>query len=82
MNNISGLGYNSVGNRTRELKYGADGSLEIYVQHRSPGPDKESNWLPAPQGPFIMALRNYWPDVNRFSRYVPPAIRKKTRPID
>jgi len=66
----------SIGNRTRELKYGADGSLEIYVQHNSPGPDRESNWLPAPRGPFILALRNYWPDVNRFSKYAPPAIKK------
>ncbi|WP_172330663.1 DUF1254 domain-containing protein [Mangrovicoccus sp. HB161399] len=39
-----------------------DGSLTIYVQNQPPGDGKESNWLPAPEGPFWMALRLYWPD--------------------
>jgi hypothetical protein len=43
------------------LKTDADGSLAIYVQDESPGPDKESNWLPAPKGPFFMVLRAYNP---------------------
>lgn len=38
-----------------------DGSLTIYIQHNSPGPEKEPNWLPAPEGPFQMFLRLYWP---------------------
>ena len=38
-----------------------DGSVPIYVQHESPGPDKEANWLPAPQGKFVLMLRMYWP---------------------
>lgn len=45
----------------RNLKREADGGLTIYVQHESPGKDKESNWLPAPQGPFSVVLRLYWP---------------------
>ncbi len=44
-----------------DLKYNADGSLTLYFQHESPGKDKESNWLPAPKGPFITMLRMYWP---------------------
>ena len=44
-----------------ELKRDADGGLTIYVQHESPGADKESNWLPAPDGPFMVVLRLYWP---------------------
>jgi hypothetical protein len=39
----------------------ADGGLTFYVQNESPGKDKEPNWLPAPKGPFIVAMRLYWP---------------------
>jgi len=39
----------------------ADGGLTLLIQHDSPGQDKEANWLPAPQGPFFMAMRLYWP---------------------
>lgn len=38
-----------------------DGGITIHVQNQSPGPDKEANWLPAPDGPFQMILRLYWP---------------------
>jgi hypothetical protein len=38
-----------------------DGSLDLYVQHDSPGADKEKNWLPAPTGHFVLMLRMYWP---------------------
>ena len=38
-----------------------DGSLTIYVQSTSPGPDREANWLPAPDGPFTIFMRVYWP---------------------
>ena len=44
-----------------ELKYNDDGSLDIYVQAESPGTDKESNWLPAPKGPFEPTMRLYSP---------------------
>ncbi len=36
------------------LKKNADGSLTLYIQHKSPGADKESNWLPAPNGPIYI----------------------------
>jgi hypothetical protein len=39
----------------------ADGGLTFYVQNESPGKDKEPNWLPAPKGPFVVAMRLYWP---------------------
>lgn len=28
----------------------------------NPGADKESNWLPAPAGDFVLMLRMYWPN--------------------
>jgi hypothetical protein len=43
------------------LKYNPDGSLDLYVQNVSPGKDKEANWLPAPNGVFILMMRMYWP---------------------
>ncbi len=44
-----------------QLKRNADKSITLYVQNESPGKDKESNWLPAPKGPFQLVLRLYWP---------------------
>jgi hypothetical protein len=44
-----------------KLKANADGSTDLYIQHDSPGKDKEGNWLPAPAGPFILMMRLYWP---------------------
>ena len=38
-----------------------DGGITLYVQHDAPGEGLESNWLPAPAGPFFMAMRLYWP---------------------
>ncbi|MUV15466.1 DUF1254 domain-containing protein [Noviluteimonas gilva] len=43
------------------LKKDADGGITLYIQHASPGKDKEANWLPAPAGPFLVAMRVYWP---------------------
>lgn len=45
------------------MKYNDDGSLDIYIQSASPGVDKESNWLPAPQtGLFSLTTRIFWPE--------------------
>ncbi len=38
-----------------------DGGVTLYLQQASPGADKEANWLPAPSGAFMCALRIYWP---------------------
>lgn len=50
------------------LKKNADGSLTLYIQNKSPGPDRESNWLPAPAGPIYLVMRLYWP------KQTPPSI--------
>ena len=65
----------------QDLKPNADGSIDIYIQNKSPGVDKESNWLPAPKGKFILMMRLYWPDdkspsILDGSWVIPPA--KKT----
>ena len=44
-----------------QLKKNADGGVTIYVQHESPGKEREANWLPSPKGPFAMYMRLYWP---------------------
>lgn len=44
-----------------QFKRDADGGLTLLIQHESPGKDREANWLPAPKGPFFMAMRIYWP---------------------
>jgi hypothetical protein len=51
----------SIGSSTPELKKAADGSITIYLQAKSPGKDKEGNWLPTPEGPFWPVLRTYGP---------------------
>jgi hypothetical protein len=51
----------SIGDRTKGLEYGKDGSLTIYVSNASPGKDKESNWLPAPASKCSLVARVYGP---------------------
>lgn len=50
----------SLGTKNTTLKRNADGSLTLYAGAKSPGADKESNWLPAPEGPFSLYIRAYW----------------------
>jgi hypothetical protein len=57
------------------LKFNADGSLDLYIQHDSPGSDKQNNWLPAPAATFNLALRMFWPDERAISgEWTPPAV--------
>ena len=51
----------SIGDRTKGLKTNPDGSVTIYIQAASPGADRESNWLPAPEGDFFLQMRLYEP---------------------
>ncbi len=58
-----------------DLKKNADGSLTIYIQKGSPGKEKESNWLPAPDGPIYVAMRLYWPKEEALAgQWKPPAL--------
>ncbi|MFU2325909.1 DUF1254 domain-containing protein [Pseudomonas sp. NFX98] len=44
-----------------DLKLDADGGLTLYLQKKAPAKDLQSNWLPAPSGPFYGILRLYLP---------------------
>jgi len=64
------------------MKTNADGSVTIYIQKDSPGKAKESNWLPAPDGPIYLVMRLYWPKTEAPSilppgsgTWNPPALR-------
>lgn len=62
------------------LTYNEDGSLDIYIQHRNPGPELESNWLPAPEGPLGITMRLYAPELAALSgAWSPPPVRKNAR---
>jgi hypothetical protein len=64
----------SIGDRTK-LRYGKDGSLTLYIQHESPGIKRESNWLPAPDGPFSLQFRMYLPKPEALDPlYLPPPV--------
>ena len=64
-----------ISDRTPGVKFGEDGSLDIYIQHEAPGGTGESNWLPAPDGPFAILLRTYITgEAIRDGSYAPPPI--------
>lgn len=66
----------AIGDRDN-LTFGNDGSLVLYIQRESPGIAHSSNWLPAPEGPFTLLLRLYWPAKAILDgRWKPPAIEK------
>jgi hypothetical protein len=67
----------AVGDRTKGLRRGRDGSLTIYVQHRRPSGAAAANWLPVPRGGFRLAMRIYEPRRSVLSgRWKPPPVRR------
>ena len=67
----------ALGTKNKTLKYGDDGSLTLYFGNKSPGKEKESNWLPAPAGGFSIWIRSYWPDQPMLDgTWKPPVIKK------
>jgi hypothetical protein len=66
----------AIGDRDK-LQFNDDGSLDIYIQHKSPGKDKESNWLPAASGDFDLVLRAYWPMLSVLTGdWNPPPVKR------
>lgn len=70
------IGRYAIGDRDN-LQFNQDGSLDIYIQHESPGRNKESNWLPAPSDDFDMVLRAYWPTMEVLTgEWNPPPVKR------
>jgi hypothetical protein len=65
------------------FQYNSDGSLDLYFQKGSPGADKETNWLPAPEGPFNLCLRLYAPKSAALTGKwnPPPVIKSQALPV-
>lgn len=51
----------AIRDRTKNLKYNADGSLDIYLQADPPSADKISNWLPITKTESTVTFRVYLP---------------------
>jgi hypothetical protein len=67
----------SIGNRTRGLERGPDGSLTIAIQPDPPQGKEAANWLPAPRAPFYMVLRLYGPSQDALSgTWTPPPVER------
>ena len=67
----------SIGDRTPGVARASDSSVTIYLQKDSPGPGREANWLPAPDGPFYLILRLYIPRPEILDgSWTPPPVRK------
>jgi hypothetical protein len=66
----------AIGDRTKGLRKGRDGSLTLYVQHGRPNGAARANWLPAPSGSFRLALRIYEPRRSVLTgTWVPPPVQ-------
>jgi hypothetical protein len=64
----------------QNLKRNADSLLTLYAGAKSPGADKEWNWLPAPNRPFSLYIRGYWgKDGILGGSWQPPPVAKKLR---
>jgi hypothetical protein len=59
------------------LTFNADGSLDLYLQHESPGAERESNWLPAPRGRLSLLMRLYAPKAAALDgTWNPPPVKR------
>jgi hypothetical protein len=68
----------SLGTKNKTLQFNDDGSLTLYAGAKSPGKEKESNWLPAPSGAFSLYIRAYWGKEDILNEtWKPPPVEKQ-----
>jgi hypothetical protein len=68
-----------INSTTQGLVYGEDGSLTITIQREQPvDTTQKANWLPAPEGPFYLVMRIYWPEKAALDgTWTPPLVVRK-----
>jgi hypothetical protein len=67
----------SLGTKSKSLQYNPDGSLTLYFGAKSPGKNKETNWVPAPEGKFSLYIRAYWAEKAILDgTWMPPNVEK------
>ena len=68
----------AIGDRTKGLRRGRDGSLTITISNSRPKGAAAANWLPAPAGRFRVLLRIYEPRRPALNgRWKPPPVRRR-----
>jgi hypothetical protein len=68
----------AIGDRTRGLRRGRDGSLTLLLQNRPPARRNRANWLPAPRGRFRLIMRLYEPRRPALTgRWRPPPLQRR-----
>jgi hypothetical protein len=74
---VNDLNRYSLGTKNKNLQFNPDGSFTLYASAKSPGEDKETNWLPAPEGTFSLYIRCYWGEEAVLDgSWIPPKIER------
>ncbi|MGL4304612.1 MAG: DUF1254 domain-containing protein [Mycobacteriaceae bacterium] len=63
----------AIGDRTSGLVRNPDGSLDLWFSHVPPVGHQE-NWIPAPDGEFVLMFRNY---LSTDFQWMPPAVNRQ-----
>jgi hypothetical protein len=76
---VNDLNRYSIGTKNKNIKFTPDGSLILYAGIQSPGEDKKTNWLPAPEATFSLYIRAYWGKEAIFDGSSKPPVIEKVK---